>query len=860
MKKNKGTLTAALFAGLALGTPLRAEDIVVKPFQTGDERRLDNPVDAWMTAWSGAAGSEVKGPPAWRGDFRRHDLLSDDAKNGDFSLTFTVGNPAKESAFGITCGKYISHWNVGPGASLHVWIKVAGAGGTDPVKMALYDVSGKQALFAVDALMPDEWRELDMPLTKFKAAEGFDFNALRAVQVEAKLPKGAQIWLDDVYFHEGKTHLGVSDKTITQYMAETAATRSARADEDLQTSAGGAYRPSWVAYARGEKEKADRLFTDYLTTIMDPKGLEVDTYNLHEPKFGRFLIDFYHAFSSKGLYRPNSMSPEVEGLLLKAIRLNDELGNDICKTRETTWNVEGSENHDYNKSKWLLASQIFMNVPEYADCIYPNPGRTLGVEDPHDIKMHWLNDVKYATQDTGNYSDGKPYRAKDHYKAWVAFWKEYMAERARYGFFNEQGAAGAYGLAPIFNFHSIHAFVADKELREQTKMFLDLMYFQWLQDQLLLIQGGASCRGNLLKATSHRPVVFLMGGPGSDWSLSLDADYQWPREVWEMALDRKGRGEYAYISRKPHEARDETPRPEGTSNVMLWRPDSRIVRYSWVTPDYVMGLRMDHPNALYTHIFMPDQAITFPTGPLAGILLNLGQAYRAVQERNVVLVQQKHFFTVQNPPDFPAKHIREKLLNPEPCEAVIGKDVDVIEEEGGWVFVQEGKAYVAIRVVTPGGKEPLGRDGHGYGLLPAAKDNYELVKDDKGVTTLRAKDALDPLVIETSRTAHHATLADFKKDVLDNPLHLKTHLAYFGNRLTYRSCDKDAKELYLNLINMEAPRIDGKYVTYDPPTFDSPWLNGSKGSGVVTLTGPVSGRALVLDFNKRSPKTKKTNE
>jgi hypothetical protein len=370
---------------------------------------------------------------------------------------------------------------------------------------------------------------------------------------------------------------------------------------------------------------------------------------------------------------------------------------------------------------------------------------------------------------------------------------------------------------------------------------------------MLLIQGGASCRGNPINASFHRAAGFLMGGPGSDWNLSLDSDYQWPRVVWEMALDRKSRGEYAYVSRKPHEARDESPRPEGTGTVMLWRPDSRIMRYSWVTPDVVMGLRMDHPNALYNHIFMPDQGITFPTSVQASILLKLGMAYRAVQDRNVVLVQQKHFFTVQNPTDFPAQHIREKLLNPEPCEVVIGKDVDVIEEEGGWVFVQEGKAYVAFRVVTADGKEPVGRDERGYGLLPAATNNYELVKDDKGVTTLRAKDAMDPLVIETSRVAHHATLADFKKDVLDNPLHLKTHLAYFGNRLTYRGCDKDAKELYLNLINMEAPRIGGKYVTYDPPTFDSPWLKGAKGGGVVTLTGPISGEKTVYDFNQRSP-------
>ena len=42
-------------------------------------------------------------------------------------------------------------------------------------------------------------------------------------------------------------------------------------------------------------------------------------------------------------------------------------------------------------------------------------------------------------------------------------------------------------------------------------------------------------------------------------------------------------------------------------------------------------------------------------------------------------------------------------------------------------------------------------------------------------------------------------------------------------------------------------------MTYDRPAFDSPWLKGRFGSGVVTLTGPISDEKLVLDFNEHSP-------
>jgi len=44
--------------------------------------------------------------------------------------------------------------------------------------------------------------------------------------------------------------------------------------------------------------------------------------------------------------------------------------------------------------------------------------------------------------------------------------------------------------------------------------------------------------------------------------------------------------------------------------------------------------------------------------------------------------------------------------------------------------------------------------------------------------------------------------------------------------------------------------VGGEHVSYDCPAFDSPWLQGAHGSGIVTLIVPISGKKLVLDFNK----------
>jgi hypothetical protein len=180
------------------------------------------------------------------------------------------------------------------------------------------------------------------------------------------------------YFHEGASILGVSDKTITQDMAEVAATRAKRADFLLRQDKKAAERKIWGQYYRGELDAANRAFQDFLTQAMDPANTKKTSYNLNNPLYGSFLPDYYLAFSSKGRYTPGTLSAAVEQLLLKAMKTNDLLVNDIAIARHSTWYIVESENHDYNKTKALLYSQIFMHEPEYADAIYPDAGTALG--------------------------------------------------------------------------------------------------------------------------------------------------------------------------------------------------------------------------------------------------------------------------------------------------------------------------------------------------------------------------------------------------------------------------------------------------------------------------------------------------
>ena len=117
---NSISVPAALaFLGLALCTaaaePLpTAAELVIRPYRTGDEKRVDNPVDVWMLAHSGPGGIAVQGPARYRftdGWAGRFEILdATDARHGDFSVVFTVADPVREKAFGFFSGQYIQHW------------------------------------------------------------------------------------------------------------------------------------------------------------------------------------------------------------------------------------------------------------------------------------------------------------------------------------------------------------------------------------------------------------------------------------------------------------------------------------------------------------------------------------------------------------------------------------------------------------------------------------------------------------------------------------------------------------------------------------------------------------------------------
>ncbi len=852
MKKHTSLILAALASGAALTGILHAQEPAGMALKTGDEPRVDNWVDAWMIAQRGPAGKAVQG-----GYLARHEILdTTDAKQGLFSVSFTVGNPATEGAWGFFAGPYLTHWALAKDFTLQGWVKASAEPTAGGWRIAVYDTAGRKADSVIAGMAADgKWREIKLPLASLKAEAGFDPGSVRSVQVEAALPQGARLWLDDVRFQRPGEALGVSDKTVTQYMAEAAATRAKRVAETLSNAGAGFFGCQWIAplYKGENLEAANNMIVEWTKTADEGPNA---TWTLWPNSTVNWL---YFGFGSKGRIAKGRITPETEKILLDYYWKHCELKNDIATARQSTWWVTGSENHDINfKMANLLSSQIFMGEPNYAKRIYPDLGRMQGYGFGEGSTFRVGAVSEKPKLGSGNYKDGKSYNAADHYKEWVPFWKEFLAERARHGFFIEHNAA-SYMLHTLRFLHEIYAWSDDAELRQSARMFHDLIWAQWAQDQTLSITGGACTRGAPGWTRLGRMAEYLLGGPGDFGHIYCFSDYQWPREIWEMALGRSTMGEYAYVSPKPNEAQGVWPQPPGTEYTMIVRPDSRLVRHSWSTPDYVMGTRMDHPDALYQHLSESNEGIIYSTSPGATVHWTPGGPHMAVQHRSVALIQAKKSVRAQNPPWFPG-HADPAL----PMQVSFGPDLDRIEEQDGWVFVQEGNAYTALRVVSPAA-DTIEKSASGPGrVLPAAmgfdENGVGLLKPEPAPYTwlqtvpppnraLVAKDVNAALIVESSRRAHHATLEEFKKDVLDNPLQIKQVIGS-GFILTYKGSGSEAKELELNCSSQAPAKIDGKPMPYTCPTFDSPWLQGAAGSGVITLTGPISGHKTVLDFNK----------
>ncbi len=802
-----------------------------------------------------------------------------DKRVGDLSIVYDAGKAGSSKDFGFVSSLWGDVWELDDRFSLNLHVKVTGAEAPGAWTVALVDQAGRRAVKSIEVPDRENWHELNLQLKDFKAEAGFDFSAVTACRFKAELPGDALVRLDGIHFSKEGTVIGVTDKTLEQRMEEERTTRPARIQHAHELASKTMWGSPYVNYFTKLYlgRDLDEANAGILQELQKPEVLD-DPWSLF---LTPMLCRLYDHFSSKAETFPGRLTPEVEKKLLEVLWERTNAKNDIHWARQSTWWLDGSENHDLNaKACNLVSSRIFMNEPDYKDRIYPDYGFGGGYH--YGGSGYYGKGVDGSTRHGGgraNLKDGKAYNAADHYQAWLAFLKEYFQERARRGFFVERAADGY--MHHTMNFVDlVYTCGGDEELKKIVGSFFDLAYADWAQESISGLRGGMKGRHNYEGGYDSftEYMRYYLGGPGNGtiwYYYSLINGYQLPPVVMKMALDRQGMGCFEYRSRGVGEEENVWPRPFGTERTLLCDTESRFLKYSYVTPDYVLGVQMEHPAAVHSHLSVTKRwhGMIFAQSPESRVVtvgLNVAGKdepgyvkskkgydmhlnYRSVQSQSVLITQQARRLFQVNPDWFPAGEMYDRGMG-----VFVGDDWDELVERDGWIFVMKGNAYAAIKPILwdeayeKEKKEKAGGAGTQQFFNSSKEDvtvkikagAYEWICDHK---VIQFEDKFSPVIIEAGRKADHPTMADFMADVLDNSIALYKTVVPGYNVLVYTGCGADAKEIVFNAGTMEMPTVGGEYIDYSyPMTFDSPTMQSVYKSGKIKIK--YGTEELDLDF------------
>ncbi len=843
--------------------------ILAASILNADQRRLDNPFET-----KEIFGSVGKSDVVSKGRGQRVEADYADFVNGDFSVVYTADTSA-EKEVGFMTASYALPWDVGFDWQLVMSIKTDNnIEGNWTIQIV--DEKGGRASTVRPAITATDW-----VIIKFKSADfnpgykQFDFSRIASFQILAAMDKGSKLWFDDIHFiRNDGTILGVSDKHVDQMSRDESLNRSLRIRNAISKSELSISKTTLSTYFA-------KLYLDKDTDAVNNKLLEIFTsqeernlrqYGLNQLwhlSLDSILNRFHYTFGQKSTVFRGRLKPQTEEALLNLIWHRNAQRNDIALAKQSTWWIVANESSDLvSKASALISSQIFLNEPAFRNTPYPDSGKGGGYG-------YWFhntdNSAFFGPDGLGSYKDAKQYRASDHYYAYVDYFKEYFRQRAKRGFFIENGSPlySRYTLMPIYDIYSM---CEDKQLKEMAGKFLDLYWSVWAADQLTGIRGGARIRDlgplGLQNNGDCTMAAFHLGGVGDGEQVGLSqllSGYQLPKVVWSMALDRKGMGDFEFVSRVPGEEENTLPRPDGNERTIMCDTESRLVRYSWVTPNYVLGTRMDYPTAVHSYLSASGTryGVTFTNlgdtavFPWSIDIIEDGRwtlakesgNYRTAQYKNVLILQQARATISISPQWFP----QTSQLSV-PVGVYVSPAIKGFTEKDGWIFIEQGAAYLAIRVIKGEFTADYrgGTDWYDFKATESPyanidRDSYEWNRDK---TIMRLKDIYSPVIIQAGSKKDYPTLDAFIEHIFAGQVRLLKTVVPGWYVLQYAPAAENGEniEFTFNMANSEIPKINGQYLNYKPAKlFDSPFIQSDYDSGIVKIA--KDDYAYELNFN-----------
>lgn len=529
-----------------------------------------------------------------------------------------------------------------------------------------------------------------------------------------------------------------------------------------------------------------------------------DTSYIHDSNAwaGSLFVRLIMLFGSDSDYYPGRLSTEAQQRLLELMWDWANIHSEIAKTKydqSRHWRIHESENHDAQRymPMWGFAL-IFKQHPDFQDRIY---------------------------------RDG--HSPAEHYQAWTDYFNEYLTERAKRGLFVEI-ATNFYSIHTIKGIYDMYDFSTDATLKNRAKMFLDLYFACFAQEQLDGVRGGSKARlyqGNCRQYLANNFIGTLgwyYFGLGSAEAINWDS----------LNVGYVGYICAATSSYRPHEIVSEialnpyqkiyeiTERRMGLAEEGFYRnPDYRlptdfggILRYSYRTPEFIMGTSMLEARPLQDWTLISSQnrwhGVIFSSHPHARIYpeckSNAGaRTYNeqwAVQKEGTLIAQKLNLVS------YDAGAMRVWFAR---------RGLENRIEQDGWVFHETQGAYAAVKPV----------DGSYIWDIESNGEHR----------WLRLNNDYSPVIIEVARKADFEDYDAFRSAVKN------LDLFFDGRVLEFTSLSGNNFTFYADCSML--PKINHKTINLAPnKTFNSPFVQSEWASGKVTIKN--GDKSVLLNFNQ----------
>jgi hypothetical protein len=417
------------------------------------------------------------------------------------------------------------------------------------------------------------------------------------------------------------------------------------------------------------------------------------------------------------------------------------------------------------------------------------------------------------------------------YENWKAWWSRFLDGLAKRGFW--ETASPTYverHLAPIYN---LYDFAKDPLIQKKAEMLLDWYWAEIAQELLHGVRGGAKMRvywtaeedrGAISARNDCMYGIYYLYFGDSDFESNpvapnsemhngvfATSSYRPPDLILELGANPHIRGSYEIKERRKGSCFT------WDQSVVVWDQNNlgdkpyNSRRYAYVTPDYILGSFQSDADKQFMPLAgqMPhlQNSIVFATSPDARITwgewasISSGQI-NVFQHKNVVLASR-----VSHP---------DLLLSYDlPQDGIL----DRVEEEDDWLFVQEGQAYAALRLL------------HNEILIVEAARSVDYAND-----FARFKAAV-------RQTQTGITLANIDAGFLE-------YTTADGDVLWFPLLDSEGTCRYscnCNPADDRLPKVNGEVVDwYSYPLFGSAHVSSAWDSGLVELA--FANRKLSLDF------------